>query len=78
MTLPWLKELEERVQETAARLKELRTENAALKERVSELERELASVPDAGQGEAWAEEKAEIRDRVEKLADHLEKLLEVD
>jgi len=78
MSLPWLKELEERVQETAARLRELRAENQTLKARVAELEKELEAVPDPGQGEAWAEERAEIRERVEKLADHLEKLLQVD
>ena len=78
MSLPWLQELEERVQETAARLKDLRAENETLQARVAELEEELAAVPAAGQGEAWAEEKAEIRERVEKLADHLEKLLKAD
>ena len=67
MSIPWLKELEERVRETAARLGELRAENESLKGRVAELETELSAAPDAAEQEAWAEEREEIRGRVEKL-----------
>ncbi len=75
MTIPWLKELEERVQETAERLRETREENATLKARVTELEEQLASAPGTDEREAWTEEKGEIRTRVESLAEHLEELL---
>ena len=78
MTIPWLKDLEERVQETAGRLRELKDENAALKERVAELEAELAAAPGAGEKAAWTEEKDEIKGRVEQLAEHLEELLKDD
>ena len=78
MTIPWLQELEERVGETAARLRELRAENETLRQRVAELEGELASAPDGKERETWVEERAEIRSRVEQLAEHLEKLLEDD
>ena len=75
MSIPWLKELEDRVQETSARIGELRQENETLKNRVAELEGELAAAPDASQQSAWQEEKTEIRQRVEQLAEHLEEML---
>lgn len=78
MTIPWLQELEERVRETATRLAELRAENEKLARRVAALEGELASPPESRERETWAEERAEIRGRVEQLAEHLEKLLEDD
>ncbi len=76
MTIPWLKELEQRVQETAGRLGELAAENKTLKERVAELEGQLEAAPDAKERDAWTEERTEIRQRVEQLAEHLEKLLQ--
>ena len=75
MSIPWLKELEERVQETSARIRELREENASLKNRVAELEKELATAPKAADQKIWEDEKTEIRQRVEQLAEHLEGLL---
>ncbi len=78
MSIPWLKELEERVGEATERLRELRSENDTLKTRISELEAELEARPDGsadGGDGAWREEKEEIRGRVEKLAGDLEALL---
>ncbi len=75
MAIPWLKELEQRVQETAGRLGELAAENKKLEGRVAELEAELEAAPDAKEREGWSEERTEIRQRVEQLAEHLEKLL---
>lgn len=74
-SIPWLKELEDRVHETAERLREVRVENASLQERVAKLEKELAAAPGSEERAAWAEERSEIRGRVEKLAEHLEGLL---
>ena len=76
MSIPWLKELEERVRDTAVRLAELRAENESLKSRVAELEAQAAAAPAAEELEAWTAEREEIRGRVEKLAEHLEKLLQ--
>jgi hypothetical protein len=45
---------------------------------VAELEGELASAPGGKERESWAEERSEIRSRVEQLAGHLEKLLADD
>jgi predicted RNase H-like nuclease (RuvC/YqgF family) len=75
MTIPWLKELEERVQDTSSRLSELKKENTALKARIESLESELAAAPGADEKAVWTEEKSEIRTRVESLAEHLEALL---
>jgi len=74
-SIPWLKELEERVRETADRLRETREENTTLKSRIAELEKQLASAPGSEEKEAWVLEKSEIRSRVESLAEHLEELL---
>lgn len=75
MSIPWLKELEERVRETADRLREVREENTSLKSRIAELEKQLAAAPGSEEREAWVQEKSEIRSRVESLAEHLEELL---
>ncbi len=83
MKTAWLRDLEEKVQEASERLGELRAENeelrkreAKLKNRVKKLEGKLEKVPDADQAAGWSEERREIRQRVEKLVDHLGKLLE--
>lgn len=79
MSIPWLKELEERIQQTSERLRDLREENTTQKERIGELESELeAASPGDGEAEAWTEERDEIRTRVEKLVKNLESLLEDD
>ncbi len=75
MTIPWLKDLEERVRETAELLREMREENTTLKARVAELEAQLAAAPGAAENDVWAEEKNEIRSRVGSLAELLEELL---
>ncbi|RMH17574.1 MAG: cell division protein ZapB [Acidobacteria bacterium] len=82
MKIAWLKNLEARVHEAAARLRELRAANRELtaerdelKDRVQTLERELAAARGDGAG-AWEEERREVRQRVEKLVAHLESLLE--
>ncbi len=80
MSQPWLRDLEEKVQEAAGRLRELKEENAELREenrqlteRGSELEAQVAG---GGEGEAWVEERDEIRERVGRLVESLSQLLE--
>ena len=82
MTTAWLRDLEEKVHEASSRLQEARTandelqqQNETLQARVSELENEIAEASAAGDA-AWAEERDDIRSRVEKLANHLGELLE--
>ena len=76
MTKAWLRDLEERVQEASKRLRKLAAENGKLKKRVSELEKRLKAAPSDEEKSAWAGERDEIRQRVEKLVEHLDGLLE--
>lgn len=80
MNQPWLRDLEEKVQEAAGRLRELKQENTELREenrqlaeRAEELENQLTS---PAEGEAWQEERDEIRERVGRLVESLAQLLE--
>ncbi len=76
MTTAWLRDLEEKVQEASAQLGDLRAQNDKLQKRVAELEGKLEAAPDAEQVAGWAEERDDIRQRVEKLVGHLDELLE--
>ncbi len=76
MTKAWLRDLEEKVRDTSTRLGELKSENEKLEKKVADLEAQLEAAPDADEAAAWAEERDDIRQRVEKLADHLSDLLE--
>jgi len=69
----WLQDLEERVHAASARLRELKAENETLRGKLAELEERLATSSDA---ESWSEERDEIRQRVEKLVEHLSELLD--
>jgi hypothetical protein len=85
--LPWLAELEARVGRAAEALRALAAENARLTARVAELEAAAgAAAAEAAAGapetdgagedaEAWRRERAEVRRRVERLAERLESLL---
>jgi uncharacterized coiled-coil DUF342 family protein len=73
----WLSDLEEKVQEAAKRLRELRTENAELRTTVSELEGRLIGAEEAKQAVAsWESERDEVQQRVNTLVSHLDELLE--
>ncbi len=76
MTTAWLRDLEEKVQEASAQLGDLRAHNDKLQKRVAELEEKLEAAPDAEQVAGWTEERDDVRQRVEKLVDHLDQLLE--
>jgi hypothetical protein len=70
---PWLAELEQRVRQAVTEIGRLRQENRRL-------ERELAKLKKSG-GDgtaAWERERTEVRERVERLARHLEELLGPD
>lgn len=82
----WLDALEERVRQAAERLRELGAENDRLRAEVTRLEAELEAAtaaragrsPDAAvaaEAEAWREERAEVRRRVEGLVERLGDLL---
>ncbi len=83
MTTAWLRDLEEKVQEASAQLSDLREQNESLRSReselqarVTELEEKLETAPDAEQIAGWTEERDDVRQRVEKLVDHLGQLLD--
>ncbi|HXO21347.1 MAG TPA: cell division protein ZapB [Thermoanaerobaculia bacterium] len=80
MAIDWLEELEGKVREATRRLGELREENRELARRVEELEGRLAA-QESGEGfeegAGWAQEREEIRRRVEKLTATLEELEEL-
>jgi len=71
----WLQALEEKVHAAAGRIRELRDENATLRRRIEDLEERLAGAPASDAAARWAEEREEIRGRVERLVEHLEELL---
>lgn len=72
---PWLAELEQRVRQAVTEIGRLRQEN-------KRLEREVAKLKKSGAGgdgsAAWEKERTEVRERVERLARHLEELLGPD
>jgi cell division septum initiation protein DivIVA len=79
--IDWLSPLEDKVRAAAERIRSLNEENAALRRQVSELEEQLATASTAAAaapsdlGAAqWDAERWEIRERVERLTQHLEEL----
>ncbi len=76
MTTAWLRDLEEKVRETSARLGKLKSRNEELEKKIADLEAQLEAAPDPDEASAWTEERDDIRQRVEKLVDHLGNLLE--
>ncbi len=81
----WLEALETKVGQAAAELSRLRASNQQLAAKVEELQTSLGQAQEAAQGAtnqadeaAWLDEKAQIRRRVEELAETLEGLLDVD
>ncbi len=76
MAIKWLNDLERKVQTASKELKTLRKENRTYKLKIKQLQRQLE---EAGGGRPisseWDSERQEIRRRVAKLADGLERLL---
>jgi predicted RNase H-like nuclease (RuvC/YqgF family) len=76
MDLNWLKNLETQVQAATEEIEALRKENTACKTKVKQLEQKLTEARRADQSAGdWEKEKQAVRDRIEKLATSLEKLL---
>ena len=73
MEIEWLDSLESRVRDAVARLGELREENGTLRERIEELETQLATT--AAAAKSWEVEREEVRRRVEGLTGRLEGLV---
>ena len=71
---PWLAELERRVQEAVAEIGRLRQENRRLERELARLRKKGGETD--GAAAAWQREREEVRARVERLASHLEGLLE--
>jgi chaperonin cofactor prefoldin len=72
----WVAALEEKVNAAVRRIKTLRSENDALSRRVKELEARAGESP-TGTTDSWAQEREEVRRRVEQLTERLGELLEV-
>ena len=71
-TSPWLAELEARVREAVAEIGRLRQDNRRLERELAKLRK--AAAADGGAA-VWEQERAEVRQRVERLTAHLETLL---
>jgi hypothetical protein len=76
MTDNWLEEIELRVREAALAARRLRTENAALRRRVTDLEKRLQTAAGDTLSGEWPQERQEVRRRLEDLVAHLERLVE--
>jgi DNA repair exonuclease SbcCD ATPase subunit len=74
--IPALDRLDQLVRQAGERLRDQRSENAELSERIVELERQLETRA-ADAAEAWKEEKEALLKRVEKLVEGLDQLLAV-
>lgn len=72
MSAEFLESLEARVAQAIDRLAALGQENEELRQRIAELEGELASKSDAPL--SWKKEREEIRKRVERLVEKLSAL----
>lgn len=70
MGIEFLDALEDRVRQAAERLEELGRDNAELRRRVEELERELDAAELDGE-KHWHRERDEVRRRVGALVDRL-------
>jgi cell division protein FtsB len=77
MDTKWLSDLEQKVQAVAEELESLRKENRSQKTHIKRLQEQLSQAAKAGPSAGdWKQERAQIRQRVERLASGLEKLLE--
>ena len=76
MDLNWLKNLEQQVRAATEEIEALRKENRTCKTKNKQLEQKLTEARRADQSAGdWEKERQAVRDRVEKLATSLEKLL---
>lgn len=73
--MEWLEGLESKVKEAGRVVAALRKENRALKAKLRRLEDSRGESRSQGAA-AWSRERAEIRQRVARLTEHLERLVE--
>jgi len=67
--------LDKQIQRVVARIKKLETENKKLQQKATKLQDRLEAAPSDSSSDEWLEERAEIRQRVESLTEHLEAVL---
>jgi hypothetical protein len=78
--IDWLSALEDKVRAAAERIRSLNEESSLQRRRISELEELLAAASSSPTAPSdlgashWEEERREIRERVERLTQHLEEL----
>ncbi len=74
-SMDWLKALDKRVAAVTTEVADLRKKNRSLVAKVNRLERKARERSEA-ESEGWASQKAELKERVDGLAENLELLLE--
>lgn len=72
MSAPTLGKLDKQVQKVVARVRKLERENETLRQKAARLEKSLEEAPGAGAEDVWQQERAVVRERVERLVGHLE------
>jgi len=70
--------LDKQIQKVVARVRKLEADNQKLQQKAAKLQESLEATPSGGGGDDWREEKEAIRQRVERLVDHLETVLADD
>lgn len=76
MTASALDSLEESIQKAIAQIRRLERDNERLRDKAEKLEKRLEELPREIDSSSWDKERRQIRARVEKLAEHLEGVLE--
>lgn len=76
--VPWLEELESKVESAVEEIARLREEKRELEEKQAARGEPVASDEGADAAQAWREERREVRERVEGIVERLEDLLEGD
>ncbi|MEE8138662.1 MAG: hypothetical protein V3T81_07330 [Thermoanaerobaculia bacterium] len=75
MDMNWLSDLEEKVHAVSQQLEALRKESRSFKSKMQKLRRELAEARADGGNRDWERQREEVRRRVSRLAERLEKLV---
>lgn len=70
-----LDKLDKQIDKVVTRVKKLEGDNEKLRQKAAKLEQALESAPSGSTSEAWEKERAEVRSRVEKIAETLESAL---
>lgn len=73
MAKHWMSKLEGKVEAAVAEITELRKKNRSLQRQIEKLRRELSQGGPAD-ADLWERQRAEIRERIAKLAERLERI----